>query len=110
MANSIFIVLFFQAKAYKYHMKNKLFGTPKLRFLYSLLIFQLVLYTIFRIVFLIFFKDSIVDGNSGLILHNLWLGVRFDARLAMAVLLPAMIFINLRWSILHHAGCMPWLR
>ena len=76
-------------------MKNKLFGTPKLRFLYSLLIFQLVLYSVFRIVFLIFFKENISDANSGLILHNLWLGVRFDARLSMALLLPAMIFINL---------------
>lgn len=76
-------------------MKNKLFGTPKLKFLYSLLVFQIILYTIFRIGFLIYFKDNISPGTTGLIFHNLWLGFRFDVRLAMAILLPAMIFINI---------------
>lgn len=76
-------------------MKNKLFGTPKLKFLYSLLIFELLLFSFFRISFLVFFKDNILDGTAGLILHNLWLGIRFDIRLAMVLLLPAMIFINL---------------
>jgi phosphoglycerol transferase MdoB-like AlkP superfamily enzyme len=79
-------------------MKNKLFGTPKLKFLYSLLIFQIVLYTIFRIGFLIYFKDNITPGTTGLIFHNLGLGLRFDIRLAMFVLLPAMIFINIPFN------------
>lgn len=76
-------------------MKNKYFGTPKLKFLYSLLLFQVVLYTIFRIGFLIYFKDNITPGTTQLVVQNLWLGFRFDVRLAMALLLPAMILINL---------------
>ena len=76
-------------------MKNKYFGTPKLKFLYSLLLFQVVLYTIFRIGFLIYFKDNITPGTTLLVVQNFWLGFRFDVRLAMALLLPAMILINL---------------
>lgn len=76
-------------------MKNKLFGTPKLRFLYSLLFFQMILYTLFRLVFLIWFKDDISTGSTGLVLQNLILGFRFDLRLAFAVLIPAVLFINL---------------
>lgn len=76
-------------------MKNNYFGTPKLKFLYSLLLFQVVLYTIFRIGFMIYFKDNITPGTTHLVLQNLWLGLRFDVRLAMTLLLPAMILINL---------------
>ncbi|MBC7713450.1 MAG: LTA synthase family protein [Rhizobacter sp.] len=76
-------------------MKNKLFGTPKLRFLYTLLVFQVVLYTLFRLCFLVYFKSNIAPDTTGLIFHNLFLGIRFDIRLAMTVLLPAIIFINL---------------
>lgn len=76
-------------------MKNKLFGTPKLKFLYTLLLFQIVLYTIFRLGFLVYFKNNMSPDTSMLILKHLMLGLRFDIRFAMAVLLPAMIFINL---------------
>jgi phosphoglycerol transferase MdoB-like AlkP superfamily enzyme len=90
-------------------MKNKLFGTPKLRFLYSLLLFQMILYTVFRIIFLVYFKDNITPGTSGLILQNLWLGVRFDLRLAMALLLPAMIFINFPLNPAFKVRMMNWI-
>ena len=76
-------------------MKNKLFGTPKLQFLYSLLIFQVILYTILRLGFLVYFRDNITPGTGSLIFQNLFLGFRFDLRLAMAMLIPAIIFINL---------------
>ncbi len=76
-------------------MKNKLFGTPKLKFLYSLLIFQILLYTMFRLGFLVYFNSNMSPDTSSVILKHLFLGLRFDIRLAMALLLPAMIFINL---------------
>lgn len=90
-------------------MKNKLFGTPKLKFLYSLFLFQIVLYTLFRIGFLIYFKDNITPGSSLLVLQNMWLGFRFDARLAMGLLLPAMILINLPLNPAFKVRMMNWL-
>lgn len=90
-------------------MKNKLFGTPKLKFLYSLLIFQLILYTIYRLIFLAYFQDNITGSNSGLVLENLWLGFRFDLRLAMAMLIPAMIFINIPLNPAFKVRFMNWL-
>lgn len=90
-------------------MKNKLFGTPKLRFLYSLLIFQIVLYTIFRIGFLIYFRDNIAPVPTGLIFQHLWLGFKFDARLAMFVILPAIILINFPLNPAFKVRMMNWL-
>ncbi|MBC7428481.1 MAG: sulfatase-like hydrolase/transferase [Bacteriovorax sp.] len=90
-------------------MKNKLFGTPKLKFLYSLLIFQVVLYTIFRLCFLVYFKSNISPDTAGLVLHNLFLGIRFDLRLAMFILLPAMIFINLPLNPAFKVRFINWL-
>lgn len=80
---------------YKCPMKNKLFSTPKLKFFYSLLLFQIVLYSVLRIAFLIFFKNEISTGTEGLIFDALLLGVRFDIRLAMFVLIPGLVFVNL---------------
>ena len=90
-------------------MKNTLLSSPKLRFLYSLLLFQMVLYSIFRLSFLAYFYNNITPGTTGLILENLWLGFRFDLRLAMAVLLPAMIFINLPLNPAFKVRMMNWL-
>ena len=90
-------------------MKNKYFGTPKLKFLYSLLLFQIVLYTIYRLLFLVYFKDNITPGTTSLILQNLWLGLRFDLRLSMALLIPAMIFINLPLNPAFKVRLMNWI-
>ncbi len=90
-------------------MKNKLFGTPKLRFLYSLLIFQIILFTVFRICFLMFFKDNMTPGTTGLIIENLWLGFRFDLRLALFMLVPAILFINLPLNPAFKVRLMNWL-
>ena len=90
-------------------MKNKLFGTPKLKFLYSLFLFQIALYALFRVAFLIYFKDNITPNTTWLIIQNFWLGFRFDARLAMALLLPAMIFINLPLNPAFKVRMMNWL-
>lgn len=76
-------------------MKNKLFGTPKLKFLYSLLLFQLVLFTVYRIIFFLYFKDNMTPDSQMLIFGSMWMGFKFDLRLAMILLIPAMIFINI---------------
>lgn len=76
-------------------MKNKYFGTPKLRFLYSLFFFQIILYTLYRLIFLVWFKQDISPDSTSVIFHSLWLGFKFDARLAMGLLIPAILFINL---------------
>lgn len=76
-------------------MKNNYFATPKLGFLYRLFFFQIILYTLFRFVFLIWFKQDITPGSGSLIAQNLFLGLRFDMRLAAFMLVPAILFINL---------------
>lgn len=76
-------------------MKNKFFNTPKLKFLYSLFLFQLLLFTMFRMAFLAYFNRDIQNGSESLILKALLLGLRFDIRLSLILLLPAIISINL---------------
>lgn len=76
-------------------MKTKTFFTPKIKFLFSLALFQIITYFIFRLLFLLFFKNEIVEQTTSQLLHSLWLGTRFDIRLAMFLLIPGIIFINL---------------
>ncbi|MBY0414754.1 MAG: LTA synthase family protein, partial [Bdellovibrionales bacterium] len=66
-------------------------------------------YTIFRLVFLAYFKDNITPGTTGLIFQNLWLGFRFDVRLAMGLLLPGILFINLPLNPAFKVRLMNWL-
>lgn len=75
-------------------MKNRFFTTPKLKFLYSFIIFQIVLYTLYRILFLLFFKTEAPEGSGSSILDAIFLGMRFDIRLAMFAILPALLFVN----------------
>ena len=76
-------------------MKNKFFNTPKLKFLYSLLAMQIVLFTAFRLLFLAYFHREISSGTGSLIIKALMMGLRFDIRLSCLLLVPALIFINL---------------
>lgn len=76
-------------------MKNKFFNTPKLKFLYSLLLMLIILLGLFRLSFLAYFYRDISPGTSSLVLKSLLLGLRFDIRLAMFLIIPAIIFINL---------------
>lgn len=75
-------------------MKNKFLNTPKLKFLYSLLAMQLILFTLFRLIFLAYFHRDINPGTGPLIWKALLLGLRFDVRLSMFLLVPALISIN----------------
>lgn len=76
-------------------MKNKFLNTPKLKFLYSLLAFQMLTYTLFRLIFLAYFHREISTGNIPFMAKALYLGFKFDLRLAMILILPAIIAINL---------------
>lgn len=76
-------------------MKNKFFNTPKLKFLYSLLAMQVIIYTVFRLAFLAYFHRDVSAGTSSYIINALSLGLRFDIRLSCILLLPALISINL---------------
>ncbi|MFA6236320.1 MAG: LTA synthase family protein [Bacteriovorax sp.] len=76
-------------------MKNKILNTPKLKFLYSLFLFQFLLLTFFRLFFLAYFSRDINPGSGHLIWNALLLGLRFDIRLSMFLLIPALIAINL---------------
>ena len=76
-------------------MKNKLFNTPKLKFLYSLIALQLIFYTLFRLFFLLFFHHDLISGTESLLAKVFYLGLRFDLRLAAALIIPGFIIINL---------------
>lgn len=76
-------------------MKTKTFFTPKIKFLFSLALFQIITYFIFRVLFLVFFKNEIVEQTASQIFNALILGMRFDIRLAMILLVPGIIFINI---------------
>lgn len=84
-------------------MKNKFLNTPKLKFLYSLFSLELIVFTLFRLIFLSYYFREISTDSTKLLSKALLLGLRFDIRLAMLLLLPAIIFINLpikkSWTI-----------
>lgn len=76
-------------------MKNKIFTTPKLKFLYLLLLFFLLLFTCYRFAFLFYFQNEVTPDISNTIQDALMMGLRFDIRLASLLLIPAIIIINL---------------
>ncbi len=76
-------------------MKNKFFNTPKLKFLYSLLALEMIFFTLYRLLFLSYFYREITPGTASLIGQALGLGLRFDLRLSMILLVPAILIINL---------------
>lgn len=73
---------------------NKLI-TPKLKFLYKLILFQIVLYTVYRLIFLFWFKQDIVSIKVTEIFNAMFMGLRFDTRLAMFISIPAILLINI---------------
>jgi phosphoglycerol transferase MdoB-like AlkP superfamily enzyme len=75
-------------------MKNKFFNTPKLKFLYALVLFQLISFTLYRLIFLGWFHKELNDANLPYLWKALFLGLKFDLRLSMLVIVPAIIVIN----------------
>lgn len=80
-------------------MKNKSGTTPKFKFLYSLLLKLLVSLTVFRLLFLAYFAKEATPGSESLIGNALVLGFRFDLRLSLILLIPAILIINLPLSL-----------
>lgn len=76
-------------------MKNKIFNTPKLKFLYSLFLLELIYFTLYRLLFLSYFYRDMTPGSGHFVSKALWLGMRFDLRLSAILLIPAFILINL---------------
>jgi len=73
---------------------NKLI-TPKLNFLYKLIGLQILLFCLYRCLFLIWFKQDLITFHFMDLVKALFMGLRFDIRLAMFSTLPAIILINL---------------
>lgn len=76
-------------------MKNKIFNTPKLKFLYSLFLIQLILFTISRLLFFIYFYHHEDKSAFFFIADAFSLGLRFDIRASLILLLPALLVLNL---------------
>lgn len=74
--------------------------TPKLKYFYKLVLFQLVLYTLFRIIFLGYNWHELNSSAIHLLPQVFILGARFDLRLAFLLLIPAFIFIHFNRRIL----------
>ena len=74
--------------------------TPKLKYFYSLVLFQLAVYTFFRILFLGYNWHDLNSSAVHLLPQVFVLGARFDLRLAFALLIPAFLFIHFNKRIL----------
>jgi phosphoglycerol transferase MdoB-like AlkP superfamily enzyme len=74
--------------------------TPKLKYLYALVIFQLIVYTCFRILFLGYNWHELNSSAVHLLPQVLLLGFKFDLRLALGLLIPAFILIHFNKKIL----------
>jgi hypothetical protein len=90
-------------------MKKLLFESRKLQFLYSLLIFQILLYSIYRLGFLAYFNNDLSPGTLSAIFQSFLLGFRFDVRLAMFLMIPAMVIVNLPMKTLIKVKISNWL-
>lgn len=75
-------------------MKNKIFNTPKLKFLYLLFALLFTFMTTFRLIFLAYFNSEVNAGTGEQVIKALLLGMRFDIRLCVFLLIPAMLLIN----------------
>ncbi|CAA6804143.1 MAG: Sulfatase family protein [uncultured Sulfurovum sp.] len=76
-------------------MKIKL---PKLiRFLLILTFWEVVAFTLLRVVFFIIFKDYGTGYNSLDVLFSFWLGFRFDLQLALIANLPIFLFGGIKY-------------
>lgn len=89
-------------------MKNKFFNTPKLKFLYSLVLFQMAAFTLFRLLFLAYFNKELTDSNISYLGKALFLGFKFDLRLAMILLVPSLIVINIPMKTITKMRFINW--
>lgn len=74
--------------------------TPKLKYLYFLVLFQLLFLTFFRLLFLGYNWHELNSSAIHLLPQVFTLGFRFDLRFAFALLVPAFILIHFNKKIL----------
>lgn len=74
--------------------------TPKLKYLYLLVLLQLAVFTFFRIIFLGYNWHDLNSSAIHLLPKVFLLGFRFDLRLALGLLVPAFILIHFNKKIL----------
>jgi len=65
--------------------------TRLINFLVKLTFLEVILFTVFRIIFFIFFKHYGIDLSTSDILYSFWIGFRFDLQLAILILLPVFL-------------------
>ena len=71
---------------------------PKLiRFLISIVLLEIVLFTIFRVGFFIAFSQYGDNYNFNNILYSFWIGFRFDLQLAILIHLPILILGGIKY-------------
>ena len=63
------------------------YHSRRLRFVFGLVLKLMAVFFIFRIIFVLAFIDSMIGGLSEL-MNALWVGIRFDLRLAVLIVLP----------------------
>ncbi|MHC4931840.1 MAG: hypothetical protein ACYTGV_06590, partial [Planctomycetota bacterium] len=67
----------------------------RLRFLTALLALLLVLFTALRVVFWLAFHETDDPAGAGTVLHAFYLGLKFDLRLAVLLIIPYLIVSRL---------------
>ena len=69
--------------------------TPKFKYLYLLILFEVIIFTLFRIFFLAYNWHDLNASAVHLLPQVFFLGFKFDLRLALGLLLPAFLLINI---------------
>jgi Na+/alanine symporter len=71
---------------------------PKLiRFLLSLFVLEIIIFTLFRVVFLIAFSKYGQNYSTSDILYSFWIGFRFDVQLFAIAFLPVLVFGGVKY-------------
>jgi phosphoglycerol transferase MdoB-like AlkP superfamily enzyme len=71
---------------------------PKLiKFLLSLFIFELILFTLLRVVFFILFAQYDLEHSFANVLYSFWIGFRFDAQLFAIAFLPILLLGGVKY-------------
>ncbi len=70
---------------------------PRLiRFLISLMIFEMIIFTTFRVAFLVAFHQYGSDYSTSDVLYSFWIGFRFDMQLFAITFLPILLLGDLK--------------
>ena len=71
---------------------------PKLiRFLLSLMVFEMIIFTLFRVIFFVAFAKYAQSYTTSEVLYSFWLGFRFDIQLFAIAFLPVLLFGGIKY-------------